>query len=308
MSPPGSILTVLMAVHNGEPHLQTAVESILAQHYRDFRFLIVDDASTDRTREIIRAADDPRLELLALPRSVGQTAALNIGLRRATTPWIARMDADDYSAPTRLAEQMTALSHYPAVRCVGTFVWEFRDDPSIVDVIKSRPVDYEGIKRAALCGSGMIHASIVINRKALLDAGAYDERYRYASDRDMFIRFLDRYQAMNVPKPLFGIRRHPQQDSFSLRAAEEYLEICETLLSDGRWSSSERAILRESLAFCYLFRARCHRRQRQYGPWGRDTVRAVRLSPMLWVRNAAGGLSSRVVPRRRMGLRVGHGR
>jgi hypothetical protein len=218
------------------------------------------------------------------------------------------MDADDYSAPTRLEEQLQALDAHAAVRCVGTFVWEFRDDPKVVDVMKSRPIDHAGIRRAALCGSGMIHGSIVIHREAMLDIGAYDERYRFASDRDMFIRFLDRYQAMNIPKLLIGIRRHPKQDSFSLRAAEEYLEICERLSSAAGRPPEELAILRESLAFCYLFRARCHRVKRHYDRWGKDTFRAMQISPALWMRNTAGAIGSRILPKRRhMSLRVNGG-
>ena len=102
-------VTVLMTVHNGGPYLRTAIHSVLAQTYRDFRFLIVDDASSDDTRDIIRSYDDPRVELMVLPQNVGQTAALNLGLRHAASPWIARMDADDYAAPSRLEEQLGAL-------------------------------------------------------------------------------------------------------------------------------------------------------------------------------------------------------
>ena len=102
-------LTVLMAVYNGERFLRTAVDSILNQTHSDFRFLVVDDASTDSTPELLRRIRDPRLEVFRLDQNVGQTAALNIGLRRAATPYIARMDADDYSAPHRLERQMSLL-------------------------------------------------------------------------------------------------------------------------------------------------------------------------------------------------------
>ena len=106
MRPDQVQLTVLMTVYNGSPFLRTAIDSILNQTYADFCFLIVDDASTDDSREIVRSYKDPRIQLVCLEHNVGQTAALNIGLRQATTPWIARMDADDYSGPTRFEEQM----------------------------------------------------------------------------------------------------------------------------------------------------------------------------------------------------------
>ena len=78
-------LTVLMAVYNGSAYLRTAMDSILQQTYSDFQFLIVDDASTDDTREIIRSYEDSRIQLICLEQNVGQTASLNIGLRQAST-------------------------------------------------------------------------------------------------------------------------------------------------------------------------------------------------------------------------------
>ena len=78
-------LTVLMTVHNGGLYLRAAIDSILAQTYRAFRLLIVDDASSDNTPDIIRSYDDPRIDCVALPRNVGQTAAPP---RRGSPGWM----------------------------------------------------------------------------------------------------------------------------------------------------------------------------------------------------------------------------
>lgn len=291
-------LTVLMATYNDGRFLPMAMESILSQTYRHFRFLIVDDASTDETPQIIRSYNDPRIEHLRLEKNAGQTVALNIGLRHTSTPWIARMDADDVSAPQRLEDQMRTLREEESLRCVGTAIWEFREDPRVVEIIKTRPQHYAEIKRAALRGSGIIHGSMVINRQALLDIGAYDERYRYASDRDMVIRFLSRYRATNIPEPLLGVRRHRGQDSFSLKAAEEYIDIFTRSLHANGHSSEEAAILRRSLAFAYLFRSGCFKERGWYELWWEDQVRAFILSPNASLRNTLGALSDAILPRR----------
>ena len=291
-------MTVLLAVYNGERFLRTAMDSILAQRYRDFRFLIVDDASTDDTRERVRACADPRIELLPLPRNVGQTAALNIGFRHARTRWIARMDADDFSAPGRLEAQMKALAAHPEVACVGTAIWEFHDDPARIHEIKRRPREHEGIWRAALHGSGLIHGSVVVDRQAVLDAGGYDERYRFASDRDLFIRLLRKHRAMNLPEPLLGVRRHGAQDSFSLRAADEYIEIFKRLFRDGGLPAEERGILRGSLAYAHLFRARCLAAQGRAAAGRRDRALAMRISPITFLRSSGGSVVKRLVPKR----------
>lgn len=293
MDPP---VTVLMAVRNGERFLPTAVESILGQSYPHFRFLIVDDASTDGTRARVRSYRHPSIELLELERNVGQTAALNVGLRHARTPWIARMDADDFSAPTRLAEQMEALRQEPGLSCVGTGIWEFSEKPENRIAVVFRPERYDQIKRAALLGSGMIHGSIVVGRRALLDIGGYDERYRYASDRDLFVRLFARTKARNIPKLLLGVRRHENQDSFSLEAATEYVELFSRLLVQETFSPTEKTVLRQSLAYSHLFRSDCHRKKGHRMEGWKETGRAFQVSPSFFLQKATSNLVRRITP------------
>ena len=74
------IITVLMAVYNGEKHLRPTIESTLNQTFKNFEFVIVNDASTDRTKEIIRSYDEPRIKLYNNEKNLGQTKSLNVGL------------------------------------------------------------------------------------------------------------------------------------------------------------------------------------------------------------------------------------
>ena len=291
-------LTVLMAVYNGERFLQTAVDSILNQTHSDFRLLVVDDASTDATPQILRQIKDHRLEVLRLDRNIGQTAALNRGLRHAATSAIARMDADDYSAPNRLERQLSVLARDPSLACVGTFAWEFQDDPLTRQTVIARPESYPAIRKAALHGAGIIHGTIVARREALLEIGGYDERYRYASDRDLFIRFLPKYRAINIPEPLLGIRRHPGQDSFSKIAADEYIELFARLLegNGNTLNGAEASIVRGSLAYSHLFRANYFRKEKRYGEWAADWLHAARLSPVTCARSLLGTAAKRLFP------------
>lgn len=290
-------LTVVMAVYNDAGFLPTAIESILQQTYGDFHFLIVDDCSTDETPNVLAAYRDSRIEVMRLAKNVGQTAALNAGVRHAASPWIARMDADDYSAPGRFAHQMEALEKDPSLGCVGTGIWEFKEDPRVVDGVKFRPEAHEAIRRAALHGSGMIHGSIVVRREALLEIGGYDERYRYAADRDLFIRLLSRCRAKNLQQPLLGVRRTGDQDSFSLTAADEYIAIFSRLLAEPNgFSAEEIGIVRKSLAWSYLFRSRAYRQSHDFARWLQDQGRAWRTSPVCTIRNAANGASNRLLP------------
>jgi hypothetical protein len=142
----------------------------------------------------------------------------------------------------------------------------------------------------------MFHGSIVVSREALLAIGGYDEHYRYASDRDLFFRFLRRFKAANLGEPLVGIRRHPGQDSFSLAAANEYIEVFLSQLSDRGYLPEEVRILRRSLAYSHLFRARCLSKARSFLPWGRDQLKALRYSPVTWGRHWVGQAVGDLLP------------
>lgn len=278
------VLTVLMTVYNGSPYLRTAIDSILQQTYSDFRFLIIDDASTDDTVEILSSYDDERIQLVCLEQNVGQTAALNIGLRKATTRWIARMDADDYSAPTRFEEQMQTLEADDSISCVGTHVWIFHDDPEVVDSVFATPVQHDAIKHRLLRGSPVVHGSIIVDRTALLDVDGYDERYRFTQDLEMYDRLVSKYKMGNVPKLLVGIRQHEDQASQSRLANDEALEICSRRLKTDNYSRKEATIIRSTLSRAHLIRARFGGRDHKYTELWKDLLQAIRISPyaFLW--------------------------
>lgn len=267
-----------MAVYNGSPFLRTAIDSILQQTYRNFRFLIVDDASTDDTREIVGSYPDERIELLCLDRNVGQTAALSRGLHHASTPWIARMDADDYSAPTRFEEQMNALAEDPSICCLGTFAWIFRDDPDVVEGEISTPIRYADITQV-VAGSPIIHGSIVIDREKLLSVGGYDDHYRILADIEMYDRFLPRYSAAAIPKQLLGVRRHRGQSSNSKAACEEAIEIAIHRLAKNDYPGDQEAIVRGALIRNHLLRARYLAGEGKWLDAFRDVMRALRAAP-----------------------------
>jgi glycosyltransferase involved in cell wall biosynthesis len=278
-------LTVIMAVHNGSPFLRTAIESILNQTYSNFNFLVIDDASTDDTREIVRSYNDDRITLECLEKNVGQTAALNIGLKLAKTPWIARLDADDYSAPTRFEEQMRALEADPSISCIGTHVWMFHDNPEVVDDVFATPEDHADIKHALLRGSPMVHGSIIADRAALLDIGGFDERYRLVADLELFDRLVLKYKAANIPLQLVGIRQHPDQTSGTKLAFDEVIEICNGRLLTGDYSRPDVASIKATLSRAYLYRAQFREDGNSFSERMKGVGRAFRVSPNTFIWN-----------------------
>ena len=104
-------VTVLLSVYNGERFLAEAIDSILCQSYKDYEFIIIDDASTDSTPEILKryARKDSRIKIVTNPVNLRLAASLNKGISLASGELIARMDADDVSLPDRLEKQVDLI-------------------------------------------------------------------------------------------------------------------------------------------------------------------------------------------------------
>ena len=113
-------VSIIMCAYNAEAFLREAVDSILAQTLRDFELIVIDDASSDRTPELLAEYSDPRIRVIRNPSNLGPGAARNRGLRLARGKYIAVQDADDASVPNRLAQQVAYLDAHPEVGLIGS--------------------------------------------------------------------------------------------------------------------------------------------------------------------------------------------
>ena len=214
-------LTVLMTVRSGEPYVHDAVESILNQTYRDYRFLILDNASTDGSRDVVRGFDDPRIELVELSEDIGQSAALNRGLEMIDSRWIARMDADDISLPNRLERQMDYLQKFPDMVLLGTGV-DFIDDRGAFLRSTSSPADGIDLRWQYLLGiGGLAHSSVVFLAAAAAEAGRYPVQHRHVQDFVLWGRLFELGRVGNIRQRLVRIRQHHANVTEPKRAEQE---------------------------------------------------------------------------------------
>lgn len=231
LSTAGSVppLTVLMAVHNGEPYVADAVRSILTQTYRRFRFLIVDDASTDSTVEVIRSFRDPRVDLVCLPRNVGPAAALNRGLERIRSPWIARQDADDISDPRRLELQIARLESCPELGVLGTAC-------HVIDGKGARvrsyapPLTDTAIRWHMLFHNAFVHSSVMFRGAFVWEQGLrYDEEFPCVEDFELWSRVLRQSRGANLEPFLLSLRKHAGNMSASVHSvhSDQYRQATE---------------------------------------------------------------------------------
>jgi glycosyltransferase involved in cell wall biosynthesis len=208
-------VSVLMPAFNSEQYIREAIESILGQSYSDFELLVVDDHSTDSTADIVReyCERDARIRALRNEGVKGIVGALNTGLALARGEYIARMDADDVSLPTRLERQHDFLEEHHDISVCGTnmelfgaqqFVWRL-------------PQDHEAIRAGLIFTVLIAHATVMMRKTALEEYHyRYDADYGYAEDYELWSRLSERYRFANLPDVLYRYRKHGT-DGGSLR-------------------------------------------------------------------------------------------
>ncbi len=215
------IVTVLMTVRNGEPYLSEAVASILNQTFRDFRFLIVDNASTDNSREIIESFGDPRVQLVELPEDIGQTAALNLGLRMIDTPLVARMDADDIALPERLARQTAYMEAHPDVSLLGTQTDAIDAKGNLLFRFRY-PCGHFQLLWNLLTECPLFHSSVMFRHEIVLNQfDGYDEHYRFSQDYDLWSRMAWDSRIASLPDVLTLWRVHESNTTSTFGSIRE---------------------------------------------------------------------------------------
>jgi glycosyltransferase involved in cell wall biosynthesis len=204
------LISVLMPTYNPGRYVAAAIESILAQTFADFEFLISDAGSTDGSLEVMAryAERDPRIRLAVKPK-LGIVGALNELLGRARGDLVARMDADDIALPGRFQQQVDYLNEHPECVLVGSRVLIIDPDGEELTVL-GRALTHEQIVDDLLaCRGQMIyHPTVMFRRAVVARIGGYDEKMKEAEDLDLFLRLAEVGQIVNLPEPLVKYREH----------------------------------------------------------------------------------------------------
>jgi Glycosyl transferase family 2 len=206
-------VSVLLAVHDGEPYVRDCVASVLGQTFGDFEFLIVDDASSDGTATTIESFGDRRIRLLRNERNLGQVPSLNRGLREARGDYVARIDHDDTCRPTRLERQVAVLDAQAEVGFVGSWLELVDEGGRRLGRLRSTIADFAELVYHTLIMRVLIaHPAATYRRAPVLELGGYDESTAPAEDKDLWRKLvLERWDGRIVPEPLVVYRLHAAQ-------------------------------------------------------------------------------------------------
>ena len=181
-------ISVVMPAYNAATFVADAVNSILAQSFAGFELIVVEDGSTDATREVLKSFTDPRIAVVANPANLGEAGAFNIGLALAHGEFVARFDADDIAEPNRLELQLAFMTAHPEITVCGSDGECFGEITGPTGV----PETDADIKANFMAGmSNIVNPTAVIRRKFLTDTGVRaNPNYRTACDLGFWIECM----------------------------------------------------------------------------------------------------------------------
>ena len=232
----------MVVTHDDEAFVGAAIDSVLAQACDDFELLIVDDASTDRSREVAASCRDPRVRLLANPTNLGAGGARNAGLATIASEYVAELDGNDVALPGRLAQQLAYLETHPEVAVVG-------GQAALIDVAGrrigtfTRPTTDLGVRWCGIFQSPVIHSAVMYRRAIVWDEfGGYEDRFHFGEDFDLWCRLGRSHTIRNLPQTLVAYRSdpgsltgtpaHPARAGYPARKAQMILDNVRDVLQD----------------------------------------------------------------------------
>jgi len=196
-------ISVLLSVFNEEKYIVDTITSVLDQTYENFELIIIDDASTDKTLEILKSFNDTRINIFTNNRNIGQTKTLNIGLDKCRGRYIARIDGNDIMTENRLTKQFDYLENNPDTKVVGSFFYLIDELGESIGTAKW-PCGLEYNLFRSICGKNPVgHPAVLMEKNVIKEVGKYREEFWFAQDYDLWLRLFERgYLIDNIPEYL----------------------------------------------------------------------------------------------------------
>jgi hypothetical protein len=229
-------ISVIMPVYNAKNYVSAAIHSILQQSICATEFIIVDDASTDGTSELLNlfAEKYSFIKLIRLGERIGQerrtAKALNKALDVATGNYIAWMDADDLADHNRFEKQLKFLQAHTEIDACGSFAEILSVNARQNGRLLTKPLTDDALKVYTVWQSPFFQSSVMM-KAASLGKNRYDESYAYAEDYEFFSRLSKCMQLANLPEPLLFYRMHDKQ---SIHQQKFIIDIERTLIREAK--------------------------------------------------------------------------
>lgn len=217
------LISVILPVWNDEKFIKEAITSVLNQTYKNLELVIIDDGSTDSTKDIISSFSDPRIVYIWKEHS-GISNSLNLGVEKSRGDFIARMDSDDIMYPDRLDIQFKYLNLHPEVDILGTgFEWGNGKQVKEYYIPKAGKVN---IDELITSGNKLGHPTVMFRKNSLQrifpDGIIYESYYNVAEDYKLWITSLQKgLEIHNIPTPTIYYRQHNNQETQKSKSWEK---------------------------------------------------------------------------------------
>jgi len=223
-------ISVVMPVYNAEKYVKEAIDSIINQSFTDFECIIVDDGSTDKTKEIIRSYDDKRIILVENKHDFIES--LNMGMKRAKGKYIARMDADDMMHPDRLKIQYSMMEAEPSITVCGSWMTRYGERVAADYIAQNLAGLIELPLLQFLRGNFVFHPTAMIRKNFLIQNQLQYEDYPCAEDLKLWSEIAKRGGVFYIEdQPLLHYRISDSQ--ISKQKKEEQKATTERILLEN---------------------------------------------------------------------------
>jgi CMP-N-acetylneuraminic acid synthetase len=199
------LVSVYITNHNYARYLEQAVRSVVTQTLRDFDLTIIDDGSTDESRQIIsRLADSEGIKVI-LQENRGLNVTNNIAIRSSHGKYVIRLDADDYLDIHALQLMAELMEREPNIGMVFSDYYHVDEHGRVIETIQRH--DFTNVSLFDQPAHGAVS---MIRRECLVELEGYDEQFRCQDGYELWIRFIKHYQVRNIQLPLWYYRRHEE--------------------------------------------------------------------------------------------------
>ncbi|NOZ95656.1 MAG: glycosyltransferase family 2 protein [Acidobacteria bacterium] len=232
----GPLISCIIPVFNGEKYLGEAIESILAQSYRHVEIVVVDDGSTDRSREVAGSFGPPVRSLHQ--ENAGPAAAKNTGIEGSRGDYLAFLDADDLWAPEKLEVQLGRFQARPDLHISVSFVRNFWEAELAGEEERFRD------HRIARPLPGYSAGTLLAPRAVFDRIGLFDRNLKHADAVEWFARARSAGLTMEMlPQALLRRRLHPNNRSRMMQdgSREEFLDLVKKAIEDKRRGKESKA-------------------------------------------------------------------
>lgn len=203
------LVSIIMAAYNADRYIAESIESILSQTYSNWELIIVDDASSDKTVEIANeyAKYDPRIKLICQDKNSGPAIARNQAIEKSLGKYVAILDSDDISLPSRIEEQVMFLEEHCNFGIIGSWTSVIDERGKENGFVWGNTLPTEKIPSMLLFKNYFTNSATMI-RKVAIPMGGYRAEFIPSEDYDLWVRIIKKWSGYNLQKVLTKYRVH----------------------------------------------------------------------------------------------------